>query len=120
MGQLAAYAQKGPQNKYSRYAWVMQSMFDEVMDELAEDTDPDQIAGWFEQFGRIVEWCGSGDDSILPPSVRQYLTGQMLALEAPKTEILVPEGQYTDRDPRSYERAVEYQATRTKYMGGVR
>jgi hypothetical protein len=52
---------------------------------LADDTDADQIAGWFEQFGRIVEWCGSGDDSILPPSVRAYLAEQhpdMLAITA--------------------------------------
>lgn len=85
MHQLATYAQRGPQNKYSRYAWVMQSMFDEVMDELAGDTDDTQIAGWFEQFGKIIEWCGSGDDSILPPGVRSYLTQQhpeMLAIES--------------------------------------
>jgi hypothetical protein len=60
-------------------------MFDEVMDELAADTDPAQIANWFEQFGRIVEWCGSGDDSILPDSVKAYLAQshpEMLAITA--------------------------------------
>jgi len=85
MRQLSEYAQRGPQNKYSRYAWVMQSMFDEVMDELADDTSADTIAVWFEQFGKIVEWCGSGDDSLLPPQMRAYLAEQhpdMLAITA--------------------------------------
>jgi hypothetical protein len=85
MSQLSAYAQSGPANKYSRYAWVMQSMFDEVMDELADDTDHELIASWFEQFGKIVEWCGSGDDSVLPESVRAYLAQkhpEMLAITA--------------------------------------
>jgi hypothetical protein len=89
MKQLSEYAQRGEQNKYSRYAWVMQSMFDEIMDELAGDTDETQIAGWFEQFGRIIEWCGSGNDATLPPSVRTYLATQhpgMLAIEAPAME----------------------------------
>lgn len=85
MNRLAAYAATGPKNKYSRYAWVMQSMVDEVLDEIAADADPDTIASWFGQFGRIIEWCGSGDDSILPDSVRKYLAEtqpDMLAITA--------------------------------------
>jgi hypothetical protein len=85
MTQLSGYAQRGPASKYSRYAWVMQAMMDEVLDELGQDTDAEQIASWFEQFGKIVEWCGSGDDSILPDSVRRYLADshpEMLALPA--------------------------------------
>lgn len=85
MHQLSSAATRGPENKFSRYAWVMQGMFDEVMDALADDVDAEQMQAWFEQFGRVVEWCGSGDDSILPDSVRQYLATEhpaMLAITA--------------------------------------
>lgn len=77
MRQLSDYAKRGPESKYSRYLWVMQSMFDEVLDELSDGTDDAVIASWFEQFGKIVEWCGSGNDSVLPPNVRGYLTEQL-------------------------------------------
>jgi hypothetical protein len=80
MGAMTKYAQSGPSDKYSRYAWVMQAMFDEVIDELA-DTDPQHIAGWFDQFGRIIAWCGSGDENDLPENVRPYIL-QRLALTA--------------------------------------
>lgn len=95
MHQLAAHAQKGPENRYSRYAWVMQSMFDEVMDEMASDTNPDLIASWFEQFGKVVEWCGSGDDSVLPESVRAYLAESqpdLLMITAGPSSNYVPSG----------------------------
>lgn len=78
MSQLASYANTGSQDtktaKYSRYLWVMESMFDEVISELAEEgTDPAILGSWFEQFGRVVAWCGNGNDDILPESVKQYL-----------------------------------------------
>jgi hypothetical protein len=91
MKQLTTYAENSPSgrtDKYSRYAWVMQSMFDEVLDEL-QDTDGDTIGGWFEQFGKIIQWCGSGDDTVLPPGVREYLASaypnEMLAITAGKS-----------------------------------
>jgi hypothetical protein len=83
MRQMTTFAQNGPANKYSRYAWVMQGMFDEIMDELASDTDPALIGSWFQQFGQVIEWCGSGDDSVLPESMRGYLAEkhpEMLAI----------------------------------------
>jgi hypothetical protein len=77
MAQLTKYATRPAEpgedrnkvSKYSRYTWVMSSMFEELLDELAV-TDSETLGGWFEQFGKIIEWCGSGDDSVLPVSVR--------------------------------------------------
>jgi hypothetical protein len=77
----------------------MQSMFEEVLDELSV-TDASTLGGWFEQFGKIIEWCGSGDDSILPDAVREALADQYpdvvkqpLAIEAPTVErIMYPAG----------------------------
>lgn len=64
----------------------MDSMMDEVLGELADNTDPAIMEDWFMQFGKIIEWCGSGDDAILPASVRQYLAEnhpqELLAIEA--------------------------------------
>lgn len=54
----------------------MQGVTDEVLDELAEN-DVETIGQWFEQFGKIIEWCGSGDDSVLPEAVRPYLRQQV-------------------------------------------
>lgn len=93
MTQLSAYARQpvrdgenaSKASKYARYAWVMQGMFEEVLDELSV-TDADVLGGWFEQFGKIIEWCGSGDDSVLPDAMRAYLSenhpGELLAITA--------------------------------------
>lgn len=85
MEQLTQAAQRGNgDSKYARYAWVMQGVMDEVLDELAADgnvgmTDADTLAAWFIQFGKVVEWCGSGDESVLPETIRPYLV-QRLAI----------------------------------------
>lgn len=61
----------------------------EVLDEIAEgqsDKSEYAIGEYFAQLGRVIEWCGSGDDTILPPGVRQYLAdkhpAELLAIEA--------------------------------------
>ena len=84
MKQLATAAQNGPNAKYSRWAWVLDGMLDEILDELMPD-DPEIVGQWFEQFAHIIEWCGSGNDDVLPDSVRPYLAQrqrEMLAITA--------------------------------------
>lgn len=76
MARLAEYAKSGPNNKYSRYTWVMESMFDEILDEFGTNDEP-VIAAWFEQFGQIIAWCGSGNDDLLPEAVRPYLAAKV-------------------------------------------
>jgi hypothetical protein len=89
MKQLTAAAQKGPADKFSRYAWILDSMMDEVIDEIS-DADDEKIGSWFEQFGKIIEWCGTGDTESLPPSLRKYLTEaypqEMLAIAGPAAD----------------------------------
>lgn len=86
--QMSAFIKQQPQNKFSRYAWLLDEMMTEVLDEIAsQGGDTSSLGDWFEQFGKIVEWCGSGDDSVLPDSVREYLAnrqGNMLALTSGK------------------------------------
>jgi hypothetical protein len=61
-------------------------MMDEVLGEIADNGDVDTMEMWFVQFGKVVEWCGSGDDTILPDGVREYLSEnhpqELLAIEA--------------------------------------
>jgi len=85
LGQLSAFAAKNRNSQYARFAWVLDSMMEEVLSELADNGSPDVMEDWFIQFGKIIEWCGSGDDAILPESVRAYLAEnhrEMLAIEA--------------------------------------
>ena len=86
IGRLAAYSQAGGNGKYARFAWVMESMTDEILDELADmDTDQEQMMHWFDELGQVMAWCGHGDDSRLPDSVRPYLqqeVRQRLAITA--------------------------------------
>lgn len=58
--------------KYSRYAWILDAMLQEIFEEMTDATD-ETLAGYIEQFGRVFTWCGSGDDAILPPNIREYL-----------------------------------------------
>lgn len=88
LGQLTQFASQNRGTKYSRFAWVLESMMDEVLGEIADNGDTETMGLWFVQFGKVVEWCGSGDDSLLPDSVRAYLTEhhpqELLAIEAPE------------------------------------
>lgn len=61
-------------SKYQRYSWVIGSIMDEILDEMAEsDASPETIGVWFAQMGQVIQWCGSGDNSVLPLSVRKFL-----------------------------------------------
>ena len=76
MSRLAEFARNGKDSKYARYTWVMEAMFDEILDEFG-DNDEAMLATWFAQFGEIIAWCGSGDESRLPDAVRPYLVQKM-------------------------------------------
>lgn len=89
MNQLTSFATRASDDKLSRYAWVLQAVFEETVDELVErGTDEVTLQEWFVYFGKIVEWCGSGDEKILPPHVRRFLAEnhpqELLAIEGPK------------------------------------
>lgn len=75
----------GTGTKYARYAWLLDSMMEEILDGGMADKSDLELSTWFEQFGKIIEWCGTGDDDILPESVKPYLAQkqrEMLALTA--------------------------------------
>jgi hypothetical protein len=86
LGQLAAFSAKNKTSRYSRFSWVLDSMMDEVLSEIADNGDVDTMEEWMINFGKVVEWCGSGDVTILPEGIRDYLREnhpqELLAIEA--------------------------------------
>jgi hypothetical protein len=62
---------------------------EEILVEMAEsDATEEQLAGWLTQFGKILAWCGSGDDAMLPPEVRDFLR-----MNRPELLQLLPAGE---------------------------
>lgn len=86
LGQLMTFAASNRTGKYSKFAWVMDSMMDEVIGEITDNGDTASMEQWMVDFGKVVQWCGSGDDDLLPDGVREYLKSnyptELVAIEA--------------------------------------
>ena len=64
----------------------MEEIFDEL-DQNAGRGDTD-IAIWFEGFGKVIQWAGNGDETVLPEFIHAWLVQNhpeevKLAIEAP-------------------------------------
>jgi hypothetical protein len=68
------------ENGESRYAFLLQTVMNEALDEMSEERDPENLAHWFSQFGQVVQWIGSGNIADLPESLRDIV--------APKAELV--------------------------------
>lgn len=83
--ELIDFAEQNKQDSpLTSHIWVLKSLFSAMSEELNGASD-EVLGHWIEQFGKLLEWCGSGDDSVLPPEVVVYLKRshpQMLAIEA--------------------------------------
>ena len=82
--EMTTFITANKDHKYSRYAWILDAMLQEIFEEMAGATDA-TLAGYIEQFGRVFTWCGSGDDSVLPANIREWLGRnhrEMLAISA--------------------------------------
>jgi hypothetical protein len=55
----------------ARFAFLMQALTDEVIEELTEK-DEDTIGGFMSQMGEVIAWIGHGDKSRLPDSLRAF------------------------------------------------
>jgi hypothetical protein len=84
VSQLTDFIQIKGDSRYARYGWLLDTLMTEVLDEIADNGKGDEAIGeYFAQFGRVIEWCGSGDDSVLPESVRSFLIGKYPDLITP-------------------------------------
>ena len=72
ISQLIEYAETNARGPYAKFAWVARGMSDEMMQELV-DVPEEKLEQWFSDFGQVIEWCGSGDPSVLPESVRDFI-----------------------------------------------
>lgn len=82
--EMTQFITNNKDGKYSRYAWILDAMLQEIFEEMSDASD-ETLAGYIEQFGRVFTWCGSGDDSILPQNIRDWLGRnhrEMLAISA--------------------------------------
>lgn len=76
LAQLAKIASSSPDDKYSRYSWILSSVTDDILDDMIEGLDQAELGEWFAKFGAIIAWCGHGDASQLPPEVQPFLGNQ--------------------------------------------
>lgn len=75
MDQLTSFASGATDQQYSRYAWILKSIVDEVFCEISEraaqteDDVMEKLPTLFTGFGAVMTWCGSGDPNDLPPEL---------------------------------------------------
>lgn len=55
----------------SKFAFLMQSLTDEVIEEL-EDKDDELIGSYMERMGEVIAWIGHGDIDRLPDMLRPF------------------------------------------------
>lgn len=55
----------------SKFAFLMQSLTDEVIEEL-EDKDEEVIGAYMERMGEVIAWIGHGDSERLPDILRPF------------------------------------------------
>lgn len=55
----------------SRFAFLMQALTDEVIEELT-DKDDEAVGVFMEQMGQVIAWIGHGDNNQLPDPIRQF------------------------------------------------
>lgn len=70
--ELIDYASKKQDNPFSGQMWFIKSIFQIFFEEMTS-TDDEKLAMWLKQFGVLLEWCGTGDDSLLPSEVAEYI-----------------------------------------------
>lgn len=67
---------------------MLEGLLTEIFDEIMDSGAPiEGFEAWMLHCGAIFTWCGTGDASILPPHIRDYIyknRRDLLAIEAPK------------------------------------
>lgn len=82
--ELIQFAQSKSDSPFASHMWVIKSLFQIFFEEM-NTTDDAKLGMWIDQFGCLLTWCGTGDDSVLPEEVRDFLHREhpeMLAIEA--------------------------------------
>lgn len=71
MSMLNGFVINGGEAQLSRYAFLMQALTDEVVEELT-DKDEATIGTFMEGMGEVIAWIGHGDNDRLPDPIRSF------------------------------------------------
>lgn len=63
---------KGSESPFAGHMWFVKSIFQIFFEEM-KGQDDGKLAMWLGQFGVLLEWCGTGNNSVLPSEVLDYL-----------------------------------------------
>ena len=72
IGTLNNFVIENDDGGLARYAFIMQALTDEVIEEL-DDKDEPTVAYFMEQMGEVIAWIGHGDDSRLPEHLMPFV-----------------------------------------------
>lgn len=82
--ELIDFVEKQSDSPFASHMWVIKPLFTIFFEQLGSADDA-KLGMWIDQFGCLLTWCGTGDDSVLPPEVRDFLRREhpeVLAIEA--------------------------------------
>jgi hypothetical protein len=71
MSMLQGVVINGGEAQLSRYAFLMQALTDEVIEELT-DKDEATIGTFMEGMGEVIAWIGHGDNDRLPDPLKSF------------------------------------------------
>lgn len=71
IGTLHGFVIQNDTGGLSKFAFLMQSLTEEVIEEL-EEQDEEVIAAYMERMGDIIAWIGHGDDNRLPDILKPF------------------------------------------------
>lgn len=71
MNMLNGYVINSGDAQMGRYAFLMQSLTDEVIEELT-DKDEATIGTFMEGMGEVIAWIGHGDNERLPDPLKSF------------------------------------------------
>lgn len=63
--------QNGQEVGFANFGLIMQSLTEELIDEL-EEKDEATVGAFMERMGEVIAWIGHGDDSRLPEELRPF------------------------------------------------
>jgi hypothetical protein len=72
LAELQGYVGARGNGKQKRMNFVIRRIIDDVVEELHE-IPVEHMQAYFDYMGKVVQWIGTGDDEILPDSIREYL-----------------------------------------------
>ena len=71
MSMLNGFVVNNGEQQLSRYAFLMQALTDEVIEELT-DKDEASIGTFMEGMGEVIAWIGHGDNDRLPDPLKSF------------------------------------------------